>query len=153
MSLKGILSFDRDIAEEVYRRTGGKYSVDQIEDVLKSSIQFARMLLRYTDVCRVRIPKLGYFYTNIRHAKRDLNSMSKIPEEYRKKYPAILVEEKALAAKIAALTEYIERNKEKLPNSSLFTCDIAQKRKWQKQGRSYSEIEDIQEKTIKDLLT
>lgn len=151
-SLDGILSFDRDVAKEVHRRMGGKYTVDQIEDVLRASIQYARMILRYTDVCRVRIPKVGYFYTNVREVKRTLGVIRRMRPDIRRRSPGTYLEEELLEKKIPIIEDYVRRNKDRLPVGSLFTCDIAQKRRWQKQGRSYSEIEDEQERIIKDLL-
>ena len=46
---RSLISFDRDIVDEVVRRSGGKFTKQQVEWCMKASVSYIHHLARYPD--------------------------------------------------------------------------------------------------------
>ena len=51
---RNLISFDRDIVDEVVRRSDGKFTKQQVEWCMKASVSYVHHLARYTDNISIR---------------------------------------------------------------------------------------------------
>lgn len=58
------LCFDSDVVDAVYNKFGGKYTKDQIRDVMDCSIGYLHHVMTYTDCVKLNIPGLCAVYAN-----------------------------------------------------------------------------------------
>ena len=66
---RNLISFDRDIVDEVVRRSDGKFTKQQVEWCMKASVSYVHHLARYTDNISIRIPFIGYVICNLREMR------------------------------------------------------------------------------------
>lgn len=66
---RSLISFDRDIVDEVVRRSDGKFTKQQVEWCMKASVSYIHHLARYTDNISIRIPFIGYVICNLREMR------------------------------------------------------------------------------------
>lgn len=64
-----LISFDRDIIDEVVSRSGGKFTKGQVEWCMKASVSYIHHLARYTDNISIRIPFIGNVICNLREMR------------------------------------------------------------------------------------
>lgn len=68
------LAFDSDVVDMVFDRFGGKYTKEQIQDVLTCSVGYIHHIMTYTDCVKLNIPGLCVMYAN----KRDLEKRHRL---------------------------------------------------------------------------
>lgn len=69
MDKRRLISFDRDIIDEVVRRSEGKFTKGQVEWCMKASVSYIHHLARYTDNISIRIPFVGNVICNLREMR------------------------------------------------------------------------------------
>ena len=72
---RNLISFDRDIVDEVVRRSDGKFTKQQVEWCMKASVSYVHHLARYTDNISIRIPFIGYVICNLREKIKAIEDM------------------------------------------------------------------------------
>ena len=110
MKGRRFISFDEDIINDVYDRFEGKYTKQQIKDVLKYMILYSRNLLRYTPNCQVKWPGVGFFYVNVNDAETRLNNIKKLEKIFGRLFPNKRIEKEMLEDKIPEIRKYLKRD-------------------------------------------
>lgn len=64
-----LISFEKNIVDDVYEKFEGKYTKEQIFDVFDSSVSYIHHLIRYEDAYFVRIPFIGMVAINLPELK------------------------------------------------------------------------------------
>ena len=77
-----LISLESDIVEDVFNKTGGKYTRNQINDVLISSISYVHYLCSIGDAVVVNVPFLGYMVCNVQKMKSRISVIQKIKEVF-----------------------------------------------------------------------
>lgn len=103
------ISFDEDIINDVYDRFEGKYTKQQIKDVLKHMILYSRNLLRYTPNCQVKWPGIGFFYVNVNDAERRIEKISNLERIFGRLFPNKRMEKEMLEGKVPEIRKYLGR--------------------------------------------
>lgn len=110
MSERRFISFDEDIINDVYDRFEGKYTKQQIKDVLKHMILYSRNLLRYTPNCQVKWPGVGFFYVNVNDAETRLKNINNLEKLFGRLFPNKRIEKETLEEKIPEIRKYLARD-------------------------------------------
>lgn len=84
---RSLISFDRDIVDEVVRRSGGKFTKQQVEWCMKASVSYIHHLARYTDNISIRIPFIGYVICNLREMRVRRDKIRRIYVKEGDRYP------------------------------------------------------------------
>lgn len=75
-----LISFDRDIIDEVVNRSGGKFTKGQVEWCMRASVSYIHHLARYTDNISIRIPFVGNVICNLREMRVRRDKLLRIRE-------------------------------------------------------------------------
>ncbi len=143
MGRRRLISFDRDIVEDVVARSGGKYTREQVEWCMAASVSYVHHLLRYTDAIAVRIPFLGVMEANMREMRVRRDRLLRIRDrqggEFRDRRKGIELE--CLDRKLA-LGEELSRG---MKRGDPFIADNHERLYQNRRGYTFEGLQDFQE--------
>lgn len=137
------LSFESHVIEDVIKKTDGKYTYEQICDVLHASISYAINLCLYTDNVRVKIPFIGEMVCNVREMERRKHNLERLISKGIVLYPYQKKELEVLGKKIEDIRAAQAAGE--INPHSLLLIDRMRNLKLYRRGYSYSDIQKIQE--------
>lgn len=142
-----LISLESDIVEDVFNKTGGKYTRNQINDVLISSISYVHYLCSIGDALVVNVPFLGYMVCNLHRMKTRIITIQKIKEKKGYLSDQLQMELASIEAKID-LIESLKKSG-KLKRGDGLIKSIKDGVKYLKRGFGFNGIEDFQNKQFK----
>lgn len=142
-----LISLESDIVEDVFNKTGGKYTRNQINDVLISSISYVHYLCSIGDALVVNVPFLGYMVCNLHRMKTRIISIQKIKEKKGYLSDQLQMELASIESKID-LIESLKKSG-KLKRGDGLIKSIKDGIKYLKRGFGFNGIEDFQNKQFK----
>lgn len=104
-----LISFSRDIAEEVARESGGRFTKEQVMYCLDASVSFIHNALRYTDAMAVRIPYIGDVVCNLHEMEKRRDKLLRIRERTGSLNKYMGIELGVVERKIAVIRPMLER--------------------------------------------
>lgn len=138
-----LISFNHHIIEDVVRRSGGKYTYDQVKDVFKSSVSFILNLATYTDNASISIPHIGRMCCNLGDMKKRLHNIQRLKDKSFILYDNQEAEYDSLIKKIDDLENdkkngLLKRGSISSRANAVYMYDI-------RHGKSYDEIQTLQQ--------
>lgn len=147
MSERRLISFNSHIIEDVVKKSGGKYTYEQVEDVFNASTAFVINLMKYSDVMEVNVHPIGRVKMNLDQAKGRAGKLRR----YIKRGMTLSKQQEAelemLDARIKEVQEYLKDHKP-IRNHMLFksykyhTYTI-------RKGDAFAKAQKIQEQEFK----
>lgn len=138
-----LISFDRDIIDEVVRKSGGKFTEGQVQWCLNASVSYIHHLLRYTDITSVRVPFLGEMVVNLREMKVRRNKLVRARE-----YGKWGSRSEAKALELSCLEDKIKDVEEAangLKRGDPLISDNHERQYQRRRGFTFEEIQDLQD--------
>ena len=142
-----LISLESDIVEDVFNKTGGRYTRNQINDVLISSISYVHYLCSIGDAVVVNVPFLGYMVCNAQKMKSRISVIQKIKEKKGYLSEQLQMELASIESKIALIEEL--KKSGKLKRGDGLIKSIKDGVKYLKRGFGFNGIEDFQNKQFK----
>lgn len=143
---RSLISFDRDILDEVVRRSDGKFTKQQVEWCMKASVSYIHHLSRYTDNISIRIPFIGYVICNLREMRVRRDKIRRIFVKEGNRYPdeRMPIELDCLDKKINAIEDM-----EGLKNGDPLIRDNHEAMYQCRYGMTWEQLQDFQQKQFK----
>lgn len=138
-----LISFDRDIAEDVAKKSGGKFTKEQVDWCIKASASYIHHLLRYTDVMVARIPYLGDMVCNMREMRVRRDKLKRVKSKIGGEF-----EDPRYDIEIMSLDRKLEEYKDlmtTLKRGDPFISDNHERLYQNRRGYSFEEIQDFQQ--------
>ncbi len=142
-----LISFESDIIEDVMKKTGGKYTYDQINDVFLASLSYISNLCRYTDNTKVVIPHVGEVICNRREMDLRRKKLERIKARGKRLMDYETLELKCLESKINDILS--EEEKGNILNGDPLIKDNRRFIRYLKGKLKFENIQDIQQKQFK----
>lgn len=139
-----LISFDSHIIDDVMRKVGDKYTRDQVEDVLNSSISYINCLCKYTDNVEVVIPGIGNMSCNLSQMDIKRRRLSKKLDKNKILSEEEAIELECLDKKIDDIKRY--NNLNKIKKGDFKINRFFNYLRFLRHGLEFENIQDIQQK-------
>lgn len=142
MTERRLISYERDIYQQVSDLSDGKFTPKQVQLLWESVISYIYFLVRYTPIVKIRLPLIGDLYVNLKEMEHRVKVLEGIKEENHKFTEKQEAEYIALIGKIKAIKE--EDKKGRLKKRNFYMASMRDRVRHYKQGFDLEQIEDFQ---------
>lgn len=108
--MRKLISFNEDIVNKAFDSLNGKYSKDQIKEVLDASISYYNYLMKYTNTLYVKIPMMGMVSVDLQGLKHRKYMLDKTKEKNKKFTLIESMEYKSIVKRISIIEDMLFRN-------------------------------------------